>query len=227
MGAAQSHGLTPQKLPDPALMALFDRAEGAPLAERRLALAAAFLPGDADVPSLGVGDAERLFWHAKCALFGPRAPAQFACDGCGEMIGFAVPEGFDLPARVAPVARVAYNGVTYEIACPTLEGLGQGGVAALCPDAPWSDPAFRAKAAEALDAADPAIDVVFDVTCADCGAENPRAFDAAAFLWADLEAFAAGVFAQVAILARAFGWSEAETLALSPARRARYVGMVT
>lgn len=207
-------------------MALFDRADAAPVAQRRLALAAAFLPNTAEPASLGVGDAERLFWLAKRAHFGPKAPAQFPCDGCDEPIGFAVPEGFDLPAQIGPTAQVVHNGQTYQIACPTLSDLGVTGLASLAPDAPWDDPVFRAKAAEALDAADPAMDVIFDVACVACGTENPRAFDAAAFLWADLDAFAAGVFAEVAILARAFGWSEAETLALSPARRARYIGLV-
>jgi hypothetical protein len=214
----------PPVLPDAALMALYDRAEALPRGARRLALAEALLPEGQPARSLGAGDAERLFWRAKRARFGPRATAQFGCDACGEMIAFAVPPDFDLPAQVAPVARLQHAGRPYILPLPTLGDTGDPAV--LAPDAPWHDPAFRAEAAQAIDAADPAIDVIFDVACAACGGVNPRAFDAAAFLWADIEGFASGVFVQVAILARAFGWSEAETLALTPARRARYVDMV-
>ena len=75
--------------------------------------------------------------------------------------------------------------------------------------------------------ADPGIDVVFDIACPDCGAVTPSAFDATGFVWRDIEALALRLFSEVATLARAFGWSEAETLSLTSRRRARYVEMVT
>ncbi len=52
------------------------------------------------------------------------------------------------------------------------------------------------------------------------------AFDVGALLWEELVAQARGLLAEVHVLARAYGWSEAEVLELSRSRRAAYLAMV-
>lgn len=61
------------------------------------------------------------------------------------------------------------------------------------------------------------------LTCADCGAEWAEHLDVAAHVWAEVEAAAHHLLQEVAEIAAAFGWSEAEAMALSEARRAAYL----
>jgi hypothetical protein len=83
----------------------------------------------------------------------------------------------------------------------------------------------REAAVAALAEADPAADLRFDVTCPTCdhGWEPP--FDPAAYLWAEVERWALRALRDVHDLARAYGWREADVLALSPLRRQLYLEM--
>ena len=65
-----------------------------------------------------------------------------------------------------------------------------------------------------------------DVTCAACGANFQSDLDVAAFVWTEVEAHARRVLLDVDILARAYGWTEGDVLALSEARRAAYLRLV-
>jgi hypothetical protein len=63
------------------------------------------------------------------------------------------------------------------------------------------------------------------MSCVDCGAVWTEFWDVAAHLWAEVDAASARLMIDVANLARAYGWTEAEVLALPPARRARYLDL--
>jgi hypothetical protein len=205
---------------DATLLAMVDDAGSWPMVARAEHLAM-LLAGDGPMT---LGDRDRTLWAWKRRRFGPRALSVFDCTGCGAVISFAVPVGFDVPAAVAGQAVVQ----DWVLRLPTVQDVRAGFVmTALCPGAPWEDAGFRAQAAEALDAADPGMDVVFDVACADCGHVNARAFDVPAFVWADVVGRVDALMVDVAVLGRAFGWTEPQTLALPAVRRARYVEMVT
>jgi hypothetical protein len=66
-------------------------------------------------------------------------------------------------------------------------------------------------------------DVSLGYDCPACGGSGEAPFDPASFLWQEIDGAANDLLDEVAILARAFGWTEAETLALTPARRERYL----
>jgi len=72
-------------------------------------------------------------------------------------------------------------------------------------------------------AADPQADVRLALTCPACGAAWQAPFDIGAFLWARIESEALRLLAEVHELAATCCWSEAEILALSPARRSAYL----
>jgi hypothetical protein len=74
-----------------------------------------------------------------------------------------------------------------------------------------------------LEALDPAASVQFDLTCPDCAHAWPALLDIGETLWAEVRNLAERTLLQVDALARAYGWSEAEVLALSPLRRAAYL----
>jgi hypothetical protein len=84
-------------------------------------------------------------------------------------------------------------------------------------------PAAAVAALEAaLAAADPETVRRLALACPECGYRWEPAFDAAAFFGSELEAWALRQLRDVHLLARAYGWSEAAILALSPARRRAY-----
>lgn len=74
--------------------------------------------------------------------------------------------------------------------------------------------------------ADPQADLQLVCTCPRCGKNWSVAFDIAAFLWTEITAWAKRTLGQVHILASAYGWREAEVLALSSARRQMYLEMI-
>ena len=78
----------------------------------------------------------------------------------------------------------------------------------------------------AFEAVDPAADIRLAVTCAGCGEPLRVAVDLANFIGRDVAAQLAGLTGEIDALARAYGWSEADILALPPVRRRRYVAMV-
>jgi hypothetical protein len=77
-----------------------------------------------------------------------------------------------------------------------------------------------------LEELDPAADLNLDVACASCGHRWTPSLDLGALLWDEIDAYAQRLFAEVHHLARAYGWTEPEILALSPGRRATYLDMV-
>jgi hypothetical protein len=62
-------------------------------------------------------------------------------------------------------------------------------------------------------------------TCPECGSEAVAAVDPTALLAARVEAEVPALLADIAALARAFGWAEADVLALPPRRRAAYLAL--
>jgi hypothetical protein len=68
--------------------------------------------------------------------------------------------------------------------------------------------------------------VLVSLDCPECGAGFDADLDPAAFVWAEVEARARRVLIEVDALARAYGWTEADVLALSESRRAAYLAIV-
>jgi len=76
-----------------------------------------------------------------------------------------------------------------------------------------------------LAALDPAADISLALTCEACGHRWTAGVDVGALLWEEIEARARGLLAEIHCLARAYGWTEPEILALSPQRRAAYLDL--
>lgn len=81
----------------------------------------------------------------------------------------------------------------------------------------------RAAASDAILTLDPLTDVSFDVACPGCGFGWSLALDVPAFLWDEIGHHARRLVSEVALLARAYGWSERDILAMSPTRRQSYL----
>jgi len=79
---------------------------------------------------------------------------------------------------------------------------------------------------EQMAKADPQADVQLDLTCPVCDHRWQTAFDIVSFFWNELNTWAHRTLRQVHILALAYGWREADILALSPGRRRYYLQMI-
>jgi hypothetical protein len=65
------------------------------------------------------------------------------------------------------------------------------------------------------------------LTCPDCGHGWHVQIDVATFAWREIEILAGQLLRYVDVLARRYGWSEQEILALSPARRRFYLELAS
>ncbi|MGD9881320.1 hypothetical protein [Reyranella sp.] len=77
-----------------------------------------------------------------------------------------------------------------------------------------------------LEALDPAATIAFQLHCVGCSHEWSSLLDVGEALSAELQRAAERTLTEVDALARAYGWTEAEVLQLSPIRRAAYLQLV-
>lgn len=70
---------------------------------------------------------------------------------------------------------------------------------------------------------DPQAEVLINLSCADCGHEWQSLFDIVAFFWDELSGRSRQLLAEVHVLARFYGWREADILAMGTRRRQHYL----
>lgn len=87
-------------------------------------------------------------------------------------------------------------------------------------------PPLVRRLAQVLNDADPQALVELALHCPACSHDWTEIFDIGAYLVARVGLWAAQTQDQVHLLARAYGWTEDETLRLSPARRSAYIERV-
>jgi uncharacterized protein (UPF0212 family) len=78
-----------------------------------------------------------------------------------------------------------------------------------------------------MNESDPQADVQLNLTCPECGHNWRTAFDILSFLWKEIDVWALRTLNDVHVLASAYGWSEAEILAMSSWRRQVYLELVS
>ena len=74
--------------------------------------------------------------------------------------------------------------------------------------------------------ADPQAQIELALVCPGCSYAWHALFDVAAFLWSEVHAWAKRILYEVHTLARAYGWREADILAMSARRRQIYLDLV-
>ncbi|MDF0515730.1 hypothetical protein P0R31_00535 [Bradyrhizobium yuanmingense] len=79
---------------------------------------------------------------------------------------------------------------------------------------------------ERLSLVDPHADIRLDLGCSACRAQWQAPFDIVSFLWSEVDAWALRLLRDVHRLARAYGWREADILALSSPRRQCYLELL-
>ena len=173
--------------------------------------------------------------------FGDRLEAVHACAACGELLECDIPiasllaEDQAAPATVEAdldAGRIALRAVTLG----DLEAALAAGpharivlLARVCGEGvdvdTLADDDVRI-IEQALAVADPLADILLTVQCHACTQSATVPFDIVRYLWQECAIVAQRLLGQVHRLAAAYHWSEAEILALSPARRQFYLECV-
>lgn len=195
--------------------------------------------GEPAPETLTLGAATRRLVRHRADLVGGPLEAVAACAACGvvnalvlEPLAWLEVEDAPLPAaveaagwRLVPrLLTVADLEAAASVADAAAFLRGRALVEATGPDAELPAQAVAALEA-ALEAAEPLADAEVAFTCAGCGHGWTLVFEPASFLAEELAARARRLMAEVATLARAFGWSEAEVLALPAERRRVYLDL--
>ena len=157
------------------------------------------------------------------------------CPACGERLELELRPA-ELLSGAGPPAQTAVvelAGRPAEVRAPTAGDLEAAAAAGSVEDAyavllerclgPLPEADAASAAGEALDAADPLLAPALDLTCPACAHAWPVPVDPGALLWSDLDGRARAVAGEVAALARAFGWSEADVVAVPAPRRRLYL----
>jgi hypothetical protein len=232
------------------LLAIWERGERARPGRRALALLAGAVPdaGEDELARLPIGRRDRALLALREELFGSNFTGITSCPACGEEIALTFDAAeVQREAAKAETAAVHADGFAIELRLPTgsdaaaIESASdlasaRAALFARCivsaerDGEPVDAAALPAEVAEAVVARmaelDPQGDVALDVDCPSCTHAWREPFDIVTFLWTELAAWARRLLSDVHALAWAYGWSEREILALSPARRDFYLERV-
>ncbi|GIH06869.1 hypothetical protein Rhe02_49360 [Rhizocola hellebori] len=175
------------------------------------------------------------------ASFGEKLDGVAGCPHCGTEVELNVPVAElveQMPQPLGP-EPLEIDGEAVQWRLPGAEDLAasarcadpaQGAVLLLTrmvgSDGAQLSETARSELARRVAAADPFADITFELTCPQCAASWESPLDIGEFVWAALRSTARRLLGEVDELARAYGWSETQILALSQARRAYYLELV-
>ena len=233
------------------LLDVWEQGLGSPPSVGVMLLLAAACPdvNAASLAELTIGERDGLLLTQREWLFGPQLESVVACPHCGEQLelAFAVDDVRAVPTLTHAAAlgqphqeSLEMAGYTVQFRVPTVVDLSADitrqqlfercVVAALYAGEAYAAQDLPAAVVEAVGqqmlAADPQADVQLALNCPACGHDWLAVFDVVSFLWQEINAWAQRTLLEVHQLARAYGWSEANILAMSPLRRQVYLSMI-
>jgi hypothetical protein len=227
------------------LLCIWERGAQQSAVNRGLLLLTAAFPDRAreQLARMTMGERDSALLTLRERLFGSRVECLTSCAACGETIEveFAVDDiraGFgradethevEVSGRVVSF-RLPNSLDMRDVECDADALTAQQALLSRCVVSRTEE-----RLSEALIAAidrrmgelDAQAQVQLDLACPACTRSCSAAFNVAPFLWTEIERWARTLLREVHVLARAYGWSEAEVLALGPARRQVYLEMVT
>jgi hypothetical protein len=235
----------PPHLDDAALLDASERASGVARPWRELVvLAAACGVPVEDLARLPIGHRDRLLLELRARTFGDRLDCEASCPSCGihlelslsaaELCGSAplmAPEDFQVIVNGEQLTLRLPDSSDGAASAPAADG-AEAVVLERCVLRPHGDnaqplgPDAREAIAARMAALDPFADVQLDLQCPACGHAWASPFDPAAYLLREIDAYAARLLDEVHVLGQAYGWREADILALSAPRRRQYLERV-
>jgi hypothetical protein len=225
------------------LLDLWERGQSRHPIDRALLLSAWARPEIApeELARLPLGVVNAGLLRMRRALFGPQIDATVACEQCGEVLAIRldIAQLLEAASDAAQCGEVESDGFRFrlpdsrDLAAISVEQTVEAAADHLLERCCLARPAkavalsdIRETAERLLEATDPLADLRLGVVCEACGHDWPASLHPPTLLWDDIRAFAHGLLGQVHALARAYGWTEADVLALTPQRRALYLRLV-
>jgi hypothetical protein len=235
------------------LLEAWERGLGQQPIERALTLLAAACP---DTPAdalarLSIGQRDAHLLSIREWLFGPTLVSLVNCPNCGDRLelNFNVAD-IRVPLEGQPPANMSLSVAGYEVQFRHPNSLDLSAVtrgqdvlngrrlllercllrAELDDEAKTVDelPAEVIESlVEQMAQADPQADVQLALACPQCSHQWRAAFDILSFFWSELNVWATRILREVHTLASAYGWREADILAMSPWRRQMYLEMIS
>lgn len=201
-----------------------------------------------ELAGASVGETDRRLLALHERLFGRTVEVVGRCPRCGDAVEFAL----DLAAvRLDPAerrnspAKITVLGIELECRLPTaldlddVRSAGAGAARRLFErcllhasregatlEGAALPPEVFTAAGAALEALDPQAALAIALHCPACGGDWQAPLDPGALFWAEFDAWAKNLLREVDRIARAYGWSENEILALSAPRRRRYLELI-
>ena len=202
-----------------------------------------------DLATLSIGDRDARLLAMRAQVFGTQLKSHAACPHCAretelslnvsEILASPTPDARELAVVVGEFAvrfRLPNSLDVAEAAAARDVNAVRAALLARCIlDAEKSDQKISVEqlpdavietVAARMSEVDPHADVTFEITCPNCGHCWSTLFDIVSFFWAEIEARAIRLLHEVHTLASAYGWREADILALSPLHRQCYLEMV-
>lgn len=238
----------PLHLTEGVVLDLWERGLAGVPAARRLLLAEAAATTGQGAVDLPLGTLNSLLLELRCGAFGDSLPCTTDCPACRESLDVTVTAAELRPSRLRggageadALAESATGTLTALGATITYRALTARDVAAVDPAAPGarqtllrrcvvdvSPPAdlpdeVLDEVAQRLAGLDPGVNPLLTLSCPFCGHRWEAALDIADHLWTDVSGCARRILHEVHALARAYGWSEADVLSVSPVRRRFYL----
>lgn len=198
------------------------------------AMAVLWAAGDGDAADLPLAERDRRLLAVREVSFGSHLTAVARCRECGEQVEVTLEAGQLARLLVAPgVHEVEVGGRAVTLRPLTSRDLAAAagareadvpgilrarltGVADLPPEA-------LGRIDSLIEEREAAGELTCELACVECGSEWNEHLDVASHVWAEVDAVARRLLREVAEVAAAFGWSEAEIMAMSETRRAAYL----
>lgn len=199
------------------------------------------------LPVLSLGQRDALLLKVRQQIFGDRLEAYSECPSCQERLEFslscdALMSGGKIPESL--VKTITIEGVEFDLRSPDSRDAAEAAASEdvdaakrvllarcaartnLTESSAGTLPAsVQAAIAGQLAAMDPLAEILLDLNCPACAHAWQGVFEIMTFLWTEIRARARRLLQEVDVLARAYGWSEAEIFVMSEARRGLYVQM--
>lgn len=235
------------------LLSAWERSLPQSPSRRAMTLLAAAYPalGEDELFSLSIGERNGLLMDLREALFGSGMTCLAQCPQCAEQLEMAIDlADIRINPAAKPLAALTLELPDYRLdfRLPTSQDLllieGQTDLAAArelllerCLLLIRQDDRTQSfndlpdeilnQVETAMSDADSQADVQLALTCPACQNRWLSVFDIASFLWAEINAWAGRIINEVHLLAKAYGWREADILALTPTRRRFYLTLIS
>ena len=204
----------------------------------------------ASLAELSIGQRDALLLRLREDLFGSHVSALAVCSECGETLelcfdisdvrtpevsepngAIAVSWGqYQLEVRLPNSHDLLVLGEPEELKEKRMRLLDRIVLRAECSGHPIAVRELPEELISAMErkiqAAEPSAEVTVKLRCQSCDHEWSALFDIGSFLWKEVDAWAVRLLREVHLLARAYGWGEADILSMSPWRRHVYLEML-